>query len=73
MAIDSKLAVLILDSNTFSSGPCKYSPIQGVMFNIKSTYWKISVFTQNFQSSRVMQNVLKTQDKCNTDEILITS
>lgn len=73
MAIDSKLAVLILDSNTFLSGPCKYSPILGVMFNIKFTYWKISDFTQDFQSISVVQNVLKTQEKCNTDEIPITS
>lgn len=62
----------MLESNTFLSGSHKYSTIQGVTFNIKCTYLKISDFTQDFQSSRVAQNALKTQDKHNTDEIPIT-
>lgn len=70
MAIDSKLTHQgpILSNHVLLD----ILPMEDVMFSIKFTYLKINDFTQDFQSSRVIQNVLKRQYKCNTDVIPIS-
>lgn len=61
------------ESNILSPGSFRYSMHRGFIVEYEIYCFMVSDFTQDFQSSRGVQNVLKTQYKCNIDEIPITT